>query len=100
MFASLAVGGLVLSAMAVGLRDRLIRLVQAGAHAIATGQTRDLVPLVTGPGAVVLAISAAACVAALVAGLAQTGGGFWFEKAMPDLTKVFNPGRVARLFKA
>jgi flagellar biosynthetic protein FlhB len=100
MFASLAVGTILLTATATGLRDRLVKLVQACGLAIATGQTRDILPLVTGPAALVLAICAGAGMAALIAGVAQTGGGFWLDRVMPDFSKVFNPGRLGKLFKA
>jgi flagellar biosynthetic protein FlhB len=100
MFASLAIGALLLTATATGLRDRLVKLVQACALAIATGQTRDILPLVTGPMAVILAVCAGACLAGVIAGVAQTGGGFWLERVMPDLSKVVSGGRLGRMFKA
>src|SRR5688572_27136393 len=99
MFASLAVGALLLTWTATGLRDRLVKLVQACALAMATGQTRDILPLVTGPALLTLGVCAGACVAAVVASVAQTGGGFWLDKAMPDLTKVADPSRLAKMFK-
>jgi flagellar biosynthetic protein FlhB len=99
MFASLAVGALLLTWTATGLRDRLVKLVQACALAIATGQTRDILPLVIGPSLVTLGVCAGACAAAVVAFVAQTGGGVWLDKAMPDLSKLFDPSRVFKIFK-
>jgi flagellar biosynthetic protein FlhB len=99
LFASLAVGTLLLSSMAAGMRDRLVKLVQACALAIATGQTRDILPLVTGPMVQVLTVCAGILAAVLVAYLSQTGGGFWFDKVTPDFTKVFSGGRLTKLFK-
>jgi flagellar biosynthesis protein FlhB len=99
MFATLAVGALILNTTALGLRDRLVKLVQACALAIATGQTRDILPLVTGPMFVALFICGGAALTAIAVGMAQTGGGFWFDKAMPDFTKVFSGGRLGRMFK-
>jgi flagellar biosynthetic protein FlhB len=99
MFAGLAVGAVLLTWAGSGLRDRLVKLVQAAALAIATGQTRDILPLVTSPTLLVLGVCAGACASAVVAQIAQTGGGFWLDKVMPDLTKVVNPGRITKLFK-
>jgi len=99
MFASVAVGAILLSATATGLRDRLVKLVQTCALAIATGQTRDILPAVIGPAAVTLAVCAGAGLAAVIAGVAQTGGGFWTDRVMPDFSKVFSAGRLTKLFK-
>jgi flagellar biosynthetic protein FlhB len=100
MFASLAVGALLLTATATGLRDRLVKLVQGCALAIATGQTRDIIPLVTGPAALTLAVCAGAGLAGGIAFLAQTGGGFWFDKLAPDFSKLVSPDKLTRIFKA
>ena len=100
MFASVAVGALLLTWTATGLRDRLVKLVQACSLAIATGQSRDILPLVTGPMMVTLGICAGICVAGVVALGAQTGGGFWLDKTMPDLTKLFSASRLTKMFKA
>jgi flagellar biosynthetic protein FlhB len=100
MFASLAVGSMLLVSSGIGLRDRLVRLVQGCALAIATGQTRDILPLVTGPAGLTLAICAGAGAAAAVAMIAQTGGGFWLDRAMPDPSHLFGGGKLTRLFKA
>lgn len=100
MFAGLAAGALGLMATGTGLRDRLVKLVQGSAHAIATGQSRDLLPLIISPSGVVLAVCAGIMVAGVASLAVQTGGGFWLDKTMPDFTKVFNPSRFLKMFKA
>ena len=100
MFAAVAVGALLLITTGVGLRDRLVKLVQACALAIATGQTRDILPLVIGPATVIIGVCAGVGLAAVATLAAQTGGGFWLDRLMPDPSKMFGGGRLTKLFKA
>jgi flagellar biosynthesis protein FlhB len=99
MFASLAVGSVMLMWSGTALRDRLVRLVQGCVLVISTGQTRDILPLVISPAGLGLGVCAAAGAAAVVAMIAQTGGGFWLDRVMPDPSKMFGGGKLTRLFK-
>jgi flagellar biosynthetic protein FlhB len=100
MFASLAVGSLMLVSSGTALRDRLVKVVQGCALAIATGQTRDILPLVVSPALLTIGICAAAGAAAVMVMIAQTGGGFWLDKVMPDPSHLFSGGKLTRIFKA
>jgi flagellar biosynthesis protein FlhB len=99
MLASIAAGSLFLLACGPSLRDRLVALVRASGTAIATGRTRDLLPMVMLPAGQVAGACLAAAAAAAVALAAQTRGGFWPELALPNFKRVFGGGRLGRLFK-
>jgi flagellar biosynthesis protein FlhB len=98
LVASLAGGALALGVVAAPLRDGLMRLFAESARTLPETPFRLFPSLVAGPVALALAPCAAAVLAAAVAVLAQTGGGFWPERPMPDLTRLFRMPPVTRPF--
>lgn len=99
--AGFAAGTAVLVAFGGTLRDALVRLITASAealHGAPTASPRTLFPLMVKP----LAVAGGACVAAALAGaisyVAQTRGRIWPNLAMPDLSRVFQGGKLMKLF--
>jgi flagellar biosynthetic protein FlhB len=97
--AGLAAGGWTLMVAAPGLLDALVNLVRVSAQTVATGQPRDLVPGLTKPGFIVVQVCAATAIAAALALILQTRGGFWPELTLPNFAKLFGGGRLKKLFK-
>jgi flagellar biosynthesis protein FlhB len=97
--AALAAGAATLIAVGPTLRDALVMLVAASARTLATGQPRELVPLLWRPAALLIAACAAAATAAAVAAVVQTRGGLWGNLALPDFSRVFGGERMGRMFK-
>jgi flagellar biosynthetic protein FlhB len=98
MVASLCATAYALQAAAPKIRDGLLALVQHGMSAADSPTLGDLVSFAAQPLGMTFAALAAGPLAAIAMTLAQTKGGFWFERAMPDLTKLFQPQRLTRLF--
>lgn len=99
--AGFAAGTLALVVLGGSLRDSLIRVVAAGAGGLSAGgaaNPRTLFPLLGKP----LAIAGTACAVAAAAGalayVAQTRGGIWPNLALPDLSRVFQGGKLKKLF--
>jgi flagellar biosynthesis protein FlhB len=97
--AGLAAGGWTLALAAPGLRDALVNLVRTSSQTLATGQARDLVPMIGRPALLVGQVCAATAVAATLALVLQTRGGFWPQLALPNFAKLFSGGRLQRLFR-
>jgi flagellar biosynthesis protein FlhB len=96
--AGFAAGCLTLLACGPALRDALITVVAASARALDTARAGELLPLLLRPALLALAVPTAVAVAAGVAGVAQTGGGFWPELTLPDPSRLFSGGKIKRLF--
>ena len=96
--ATLAAGLAVIGAVALPLRDGLTLAIAESLRTLPEQPFRALAPLALGP----LALCAAVCLAAALAGtaatLAQTQGGFWPNLALPDLSRVFRPRALTRMF--
>lgn len=99
MLGSFAAAAVVLLVSSTALLERLVRLVQGSAHALVTGQARDLVPLVAAPAWTGGLVCVAATLGAVVVMLAQTRGGFWAQRVLPDPKRMFGGGRLGRMFK-
>jgi flagellar biosynthesis protein FlhB len=99
LVASLAGGAVALGAVAAPLRDALTRVMAESAGGLAETPFRAVGALAVGPLALVGAACAAAGLAALVATIVQTGGGFWPHLAGPDLTRLFSLEVLKRPFK-
>jgi flagellar biosynthesis protein FlhB len=98
LVASLAGGALALALVAAPLRDGLARLFSESARELADTPFAILPSLAAGPLALAAAPCAAAGLAALVAIVAQTGGGFWPHLALPDLTRAFRVSALTKPF--
>jgi flagellar biosynthetic protein FlhB len=99
--AGFVAGTAALTSMGGALRDALVHLVAASAEGLGAGTAanpRTLLPLLGRPLLLVGAIAACAAAAGMVAYLAQTRGRVWAHLAVPDLSRVFSGGKLARLF--
>ncbi|MES1207563.1 MAG: EscU/YscU/HrcU family type III secretion system export apparatus switch protein [Pseudomonadota bacterium] len=91
-----AIGSLL--TVAPGMRAALSRMVAADALALGDGSLGALAPLLVRPAALGAAVLLAIALAAGAALLVQTRGGFWPQLAVPDVSRLFGAGRLARLF--
>lgn len=91
---SLAAGTAGLLVLGGPIRTGLVRAVEVVAGALDTTPFRALPGLAGGPAAAAAAVCAAAAAASALVTLVQTKGGFWPERWMPDLSRLFNPARV------
>jgi flagellar biosynthesis protein FlhB len=98
LVAGLAAAALALAALAGPIRGGLTDLFAAVALGLRESSFSALPALAARPAAAVLAVCAAAGLASAAATLVQTRGGFWGHLAAPDLTRLFSPGRLARMF--
>jgi flagellar biosynthetic protein FlhB len=94
-----ALGAAAITLMTVGpmLRASLSRLFGDVARSLDRTPFGDLPGLLVRPGALVLAVIAAAAAGAVVVTLAQTGGGVWSERLEPDLSRLWSGGKLSRL---
>jgi len=99
LVASLAVGALALHLLAPALRSGLVRLVSESARAAPEAPFAKLASLAAGPLAVAATVCVAAAVAAAATVLAQTRGGLWPDLALPDLSRLWQGGRLNLLRK-
>jgi len=98
MVAGVAAAVVVLGSAAGPFRTGLASLFAEALRSLPSTPFATLPRLAAGPalaaGAVCLACAAATGTALVV----QTKGGFWPELALPDLSKVFNPAKLGRMF--
>lgn len=99
MLATLAVGTAAIVSLAPGLRDALIRLVHATLDGLQNPFPNRLLPYLTKPIAILLAILVSVALAVIVVYGAQTRLGMWAHLAMPDFNRVFGGGGLKRLFQ-
>jgi flagellar biosynthesis protein FlhB len=97
--AGTAAAALALIALAGTLRSGLADLLGQAAATVDRTPFSSMAGLAAKPVGAGLAVCAAAGLAAAAATLAQTGGGFWGQKAAPDLARCFNTERLGRMFK-
>jgi flagellar biosynthesis protein FlhB len=99
--AGFAAGTAVLVMFGGTLRNSLIKAITASAEALGTGATsspRSLFPLMVQPLLIAGGAGAAAALAGSIAYIAQTRGRIWPQLAMPDLSRVFQGGKLGKLF--
>lgn len=98
LVAGLAAATVTLVALGAPLRTGLTELFAAVAGGLHESSFARLPALSARPAAAALAVCAAAALASALATLVQTRGGFWGHLAAPDVTRLFSPGRLGRMF--
>jgi flagellar biosynthesis protein FlhB len=98
-WAALLAGLCALTAVGPGLRDALVNLVWASVDGLAQANPGRLIPLLSRPLLLILAVAACVSLGASVALAAQTRLGTWAHLALPDVSRVFGGGRLGRLFR-
>ena len=99
MWAGLAAGLAALTALGPALRDSLVNLVWTSADGLAQSSPSRLIPLLSRPILLAVAVAASVALGATIALAAQTRLGTWGNLALPDFKRVFGGGRLSRLFK-
>ncbi len=97
-WAALLAGLAALFMLGPALRDSLLNLVWASADGLAQSNPARLLPFVWRPITITACIAAAVALAATIALGTQTKLGTWAHLALPDPKRVFNGGRLKRLF--
>ena len=93
--ASLAGAALVLTAVGRAFCDSLVHLFAASFGKLdGANSPLELGPLTTKPVLLCLAVLGAGAACAIIATMVQTKGGFWSDKFMPDLSRVFSGPKV------
>src|SRR6266536_1238364 len=72
-------------------------MVASVAAALDATPFRALPRLAAGPAAAAAAVCVAAAAGAALATVFQTKGGFWPDLALPDLSRLFRPDRLAHI---
>lgn len=98
LVATLAAGVAVLGAVALPLRDGLTRAISESMSALPDQPFSILPSLAVGPALLAGAVCLAAALGAAAATMIQTQGGFWPNLALPDLTRVFRPDALTKMF--
>jgi flagellar biosynthesis protein FlhB len=99
MLGSLAGAALTLTYLGKNIGDSLVQLFAASFGRLATGTPLEMGAMLGRPALLGVAVCAVSAVGAIVATLAQTNMGFWPERSMPDLKRVFSGGQLSRMFK-
>jgi flagellar biosynthetic protein FlhB len=99
MLGSLAGAAITMTALGKAICDSLVQLFMATFSSMANGRPLELAPLLGKPAMLGAAIVAVAAAGAIVTTLAQTRMGFWPDKSLPDLSRVFSGGKLSRMFK-
>jgi flagellar biosynthetic protein FlhB len=98
MAASLAAAAYSLQSAAPKIRNGLVALLRHSFQNADSTPFHDLLLYAAPPLGLAFAACAAGPLAAIALTMAQTRGGFWLERALPDLTRLFSLKRVTRLF--
>jgi flagellar biosynthesis protein FlhB len=99
MVASFSAGALALVNVGGKLADSLINLVWTALTRVGDkGHPSDLLLLMGRPAALTALVCASVGVAAAVATVIQTKGGWWWDMAGPKFERVFSGGRLKQLF--
>ena len=98
LIAGSAAAGVGVWAFASAIRSGIETMVATSLRTLPETPFRALPPLAAGPAASVAACCLLGAAGAAAATLAQTRGGFWPHRAVPDLGRVFGGGRLARVF--
>ncbi|HVP68863.1 MAG TPA: EscU/YscU/HrcU family type III secretion system export apparatus switch protein [Anaeromyxobacteraceae bacterium] len=94
-----AAAGIGVWLLASSLRTGIQSLLSASLRTLPETPFRTLPTLAAGPASAAIACCLLGAAGALAATLAQTGGGFWPHRALPDLSRVFQGARLGRLFR-
>jgi flagellar biosynthesis protein FlhB len=97
-WAGLMAGLAALSALGPALRDSLLNLMWASADGLAQSNSARLLPFLWRPITITAAITAAIALAATIALGTQTQLRTWAHLALPDSKRIFNGGKLSRLF--
>ncbi len=95
---SLAAGTAALLLVGGALRAGFVHAVEEAMGALAGTPFGILPRLAALPAAAAAAICAAAAAGSAIVTLTQTKGTFWPDRWVPDLGRLFNPGRLTQLF--
>ncbi|HYG67470.1 MAG TPA: EscU/YscU/HrcU family type III secretion system export apparatus switch protein [Anaeromyxobacteraceae bacterium] len=98
LVAGLAGATVALVAMGGALRASVVTLFAETAGTVDRAPFASLSGLAMRPALLAASVCAAAALGSVAAGVAQTRGGFWASRVGPDLTRVFDPARLARPF--
>ena len=98
LVASLAAGAVALVVVGGSLCSSLVRVVKEALSALDATPFRAIPHLALGPAAAAGAVCLAAVAGSTLITLAQTRGKVWPERWMPDLSRLFNPERITKLF--
>jgi flagellar biosynthetic protein FlhB len=98
MAASLAATAYALQSAAPRIRDGFLLLFQHCFEHLHQAPFHDLLIYAAQPLGLGLVCCAAGPLAAIGLTFAQTSGGFWLEKSLPDLERLFSTSRLTRLF--
>jgi flagellar biosynthesis protein FlhB len=99
MWAALTAGLAALTAVGPALRDSLVNMVWAAADGLPQATPGRLLPLLSRPLFIVLAVATSVALGAAVPLAVQTRLGTWAQLAMPDFSRVFSGSRLGRLFR-
>jgi len=99
LLAASAATGTGIWLLASSLRNGIQALVAGSLRTLPETPFRSLPGLAAGPAGLTLACCLLGAGGALAATLLQTGGGFWPQRALPDLSRVFHGERLGRLFR-
>jgi flagellar biosynthesis protein FlhB len=97
-WAGLMAGLAALFALGPALRDSLLNLVWAGADGLAQSNSSRLLPFLWRPITITAFIVAAIALGATIAMGTQTQLQTWGHLALPDPKRIFNGGKLKRLF--
>jgi flagellar biosynthesis protein FlhB len=97
LVASLAAATVALVVLGGALREGLIRAVAEALDVLGTTPFRTLPRLVVLPALAAAGVCAAAAAGSALATVVQTRGRFWPHLALPDLSRVLDPGKLGRL---
>jgi len=95
---SLCAGVAALMVFGPALRTGLVQALAETLDALPNTPFRILIHLAWGPAAATAAVCAATAAGSVVVTFAQTQGRLWPDRWLPDLTRIFNPDRLTRLF--
>jgi flagellar biosynthetic protein FlhB len=98
MAAVTVAGGISLLVFGGAMGDSLLGLVRSSLVGVAEPNPRDFVELLRRPAKLTVMVCGLAALAGLVATAAQTRLGFWPDKVMPDLSRVFAGGKFGQMF--
>jgi flagellar biosynthesis protein FlhB len=98
LVAGVLAGAAMLVTLAGTLQASILTLLRESATQLSRAPFQTLPGLLYRPALVVLAVAIAAGLGGTAVTLVQTQGGFWPERAAPDVERLFQPDRLFRLF--
>ncbi|HEY0712117.1 MAG TPA: EscU/YscU/HrcU family type III secretion system export apparatus switch protein [Polyangia bacterium] len=94
---SLAAAAITLVVVGKALGDSLVHMFTVGLGRLDSANPQELFALAAKPALLTLGIAAAAAAGAILATGTQTRFGFWSDRILPDLTKVFSGARLLHM---